>query len=53
MNSDGDVDAKIAVSFNIKNDQERPATPELEDGEFIDEENKFLPQPAFVKKKKI
>lgn len=47
VSSTGEVDAKIAVSFNIKNDQERPATPEFEDGEFIEEENKFLPQPGF------
>ena len=46
INSNGDVDANISVSFNIKNDQERPGTPEFEDGEYIEEENKFLPQPG-------
>jgi hypothetical protein len=43
--------SKIAVSLNIQNSdnlqglEDRPGTPEFPDGDFIEEENKFLPQP--------
>lgn len=53
LRSDGGIDTKIAVSLNLaaaaSNEQnqmnplERPSTPDFQEPEFIEEENKFLP----------
>lgn len=59
LRSNGDIDTKIAVSLNLaaqqnqmngvvadyNNPLDRPGTPDFNEGEFIEEENKFLPQP--------
>lgn len=51
--SDGEIITKIAVSLNVNQNEakelERPGTPDINDGElFIEEENKFLPQPEEI-----
>ncbi|EGR33457.1 hypothetical protein IMG5_051980 [Ichthyophthirius multifiliis] len=45
LKSDGEIINKIAVSLNNDNSQSRPSTPNFQDGDFIEEENKFLPIP--------
>ena len=45
MRSDGQVVSKIAISFNINSDYVIPETPRMQDGEYLEEENKFLPPP--------
>ena len=35
--------AKISVSLN---QEERPSTPDIPDGDYVEEENKFLPPPT-------
>lgn len=47
MSGNGEIEAKIAVSLNINshNEDQRPQTPDIPDGEFIEEENKHLPSP--------
>ncbi len=44
MKSDGEIINKIAVSLNLDAVQ-RPSTPKFLDGEYIEEENKYLPLP--------
>ncbi|EAR91082.3 hypothetical protein TTHERM_00430030 (macronuclear) [Tetrahymena thermophila SB210] len=57
LKSNGEIDTKIAVSLNLNQNQvdgpnsnlnplDRPQTPDFQEGEFIEEENKFLPQPS-------
>ncbi|KRX02221.1 hypothetical protein PPERSA_04843 [Pseudocohnilembus persalinus] len=51
--SNGEIISKIAVSLDVNNEQqkelERPGTPDIQDGElFIEEDNKFLPQPEEI-----
>ncbi|EGR34511.1 hypothetical protein IMG5_009200 [Ichthyophthirius multifiliis] len=51
IKSNGEISTKIAVSLNLNQDQfqgipfVRPSTPEFQQEEYIEEENKFLPQP--------
>ena len=49
ISSTGEVIGKIAVSFNVGDEDEinvdRLNTPDFPDGDFIEEENKFLPPP--------
>lgn len=42
ISASGDVVAKISVSLQA---EVRPGTPDIPDGDFIEEENKFLPPP--------
>ncbi len=48
LNCDGPVDANISVSFSIKDGNKRPQSPIIKDGEFVERENYFLPQPTYI-----
>lgn len=45
MHADGELESKIAVSLNVDENEDRPATPTFPDGEFVEERSKFLPVP--------
>lgn len=56
ISSTGETKGKIAVSFDLNqnNDQEdRPGTPEFQDGDYIDEQNMFLPPPRKILSPKL
>ena len=47
MKANGEVDMKISVSFNVNKPNERPKSPDFSEGDYVEEENKFLPPPKF------
>lgn len=53
MYANGDSTEKLSVSFNLDQmlegiENKEPSSPRIQDGEFIDNECKFLPPPKTV-----